>query len=184
MTRWQANTGTAEGFEATNPQSAVPATSTRESAVSPESSARTQKDEIPAGSPAAELERYRREKDYVERLYSQDHNVPVAFYGLVVDQDTNPLPNVIVDLAVIEEYVDPPPATDLRRKMTRLQKLTGTDGRFEVTGLKGASVEVHSLTKDGYEQEYPNTTYGGYGAQTTTFINPAVLRMWSTNLHE
>src|ERR1051325_11287007 len=68
--------------------------------------------------------------------------------------------------------------------MTRLQRKTGVDGRFEVIGLKGTSVEVYSLTKEGYEQEDPNMTYGGYGAQNTSFINPAGLRMWSTNIHE
>src|SRR5882724_11475758 len=143
--RRRANTSTSEVSQASNLQAPADV-SNRDGAASPESSVGTQKDETPAGIPEAEIERYRREKAAAERIYNQDHNVPVAFYGLVVDQDTNPLPNVIVDLAVIEEYVDPPPATDLRRKMTRLQRITGADGRFEVTGLRGTSVEVHSLT--------------------------------------
>src|SRR6516225_77840 len=76
-----ANTSTSQVFEATNSQAVIPAASTRESAVRPESQAQPQKDEMPAGIPEAELERIRREKAYIERLSKEDHNVPVAFYG-------------------------------------------------------------------------------------------------------
>jgi hypothetical protein len=118
------------------------------------------------------------------RRSNEAANVPVWLYGLVVDQDTNPLPNVTVNLAVVEEYADPPPATGLRRNVTRMQKKTGADGRFEVNGLKGKYVGVEALTKEGFEQEYPGQLCGTYGAQITSFQSPAVLTMWGTNLHE
>src|ERR1043166_2769750 len=80
-----ANTSTSEFSDETNLQVAVPAVSIRESAARLESLAQPQKDEMPAGIPEAELERIRREQAAIERLNNQDHNVPVAFYGLVVD---------------------------------------------------------------------------------------------------
>jgi hypothetical protein len=128
------------------------------------------------------------ERDYVAkrdetvRRSNEAGNPPVWFYGLVVDQDTNPLPNVSVEAAVIEEYVDPFPET--KTKTTRLQRQTGADGRFEINGLKGKYVAVYTLTKEGYEQEYPGQVCGMFGAVVTGFDKPQILRLWSTNLHE
>ncbi len=116
------------------------------------------------------------------RLSNEAGNPPVSFYGLVVDQDGNPLPAVSADLAIIEEYIDPFP--EVKTKRTRLQKQADADGRFEVSGGNGKYVAFYALTKQGYEQEYPEQACGMYGAQSGTPSEPIVFRMWSTNLHE
>ncbi len=118
------------------------------------------------------------------RLSNEAGNPAVAFYGKVVDQDSNALQNVIVDLQVIEEYVDPYP--QIKTKRTSLQRQTGTDGRFEVSGngLRGKYVEVYTLAKEGYEQEFPGRLCGTFGSQSTSFDNPGVLKIWDTNMHE
>jgi len=115
------------------------------------------------------------------RKATEAANIPVAFYGMVVDQDSNALQNVSVDLQVIEQRRDNPPTYNERR--TPLQRLTGADGRFEVvgTGLRGMYVLVFLLNKDGYDQEAPGANHG---AQGTSFDNPAVFMLWKTNLHE
>jgi|SRR5208337_446432 len=118
----------------------------------------------------------------VIRAMNEAQNVPVYFYGLVVDQDTNPVQNVTVYLDVIERYVDQTTATT--EKATRLQKQTGADGRFEVSGLSANYVRVQGFTKDGYEREIRQKQYGDYGAQSTSFDHPAVFNLWSTNHHE
>src|SRR5439155_9119548 len=59
------------------------------SKVAAESLARPKRDGVPPAIPEAELEKYRKEMSAAERFYNQDHNAPVAFYGLVVDQDAN-----------------------------------------------------------------------------------------------
>jgi len=116
------------------------------------------------------------------RVRNETQNVPVAFHGLVVDQDTNALANVTVDLEVTELHYGTFP--EVTGKTTPLQRQTGADGHFEVTGLKGHSVTIKRFTKEGYEPELFQKNYGEYGPQSTSFDNPVVLRMWSTNLHE
>ena len=118
------------------------------------------------------------EFEQLVRKSTEAANIPVAFYGMVVDQDSNPLQNVTVDLQVIEERVDSYPQHNQRR--TPLQKQTDTEGRFEVigSGLKGRFVLVFMLTKDGYDREAPGAMYG---TQSTSFENPAVLTLWRTN---
>jgi hypothetical protein len=116
------------------------------------------------------------------RFYDRSHNVPVTFYGQVVDQDNNALENVKVDLEVLEQYLEPVP--DGREELTRLHRESGADGRFEVNGLVGRSVTIKGLTKVGYEPEREQKHYGIYGVQSGRFTDPIVFRMWSTNLHQ
>ena len=124
------------------------------------------------------------EFELLVRKSTEAANLPVAFYGMVVDQDSNALQNVTVDLAVFEERVDSYP--EHNERIRDLKRLAGADGRFEVvgSGLKGRIIEVSMLTKEGYEQEFPGRFCGMFGTQSTSFDNPAVLRMWSTNLHD
>jgi hypothetical protein len=117
------------------------------------------------------------------RTYNESQNPPVAFYGLVVDQNSNALQTVRVDLEVQELY-RLPFLTGTTGTTTRLQSETGADGRFEVSGLKGHFVTVQALTKEGYEPELLRKNYGEYGAQSTSLEAPAVFKMWNTNMHQ
>jgi hypothetical protein len=117
------------------------------------------------------------------RKADESANIPVAFYGLVVDQDSNVLQNVSVDLAVMEEWSEPPPEGGT--KIFPLQRQTGTDGRFEVisNSLRGKYVVIKALRKAGYEQEMSGRAM--FGLPSISLDNPAVLTMWSTNIpHE
>jgi hypothetical protein len=98
-----------------------------------------------------------------------------------VDQDSNALSNVIVDLAVVKWYTQL--SLTATSMTSRFQRPTGADGRFEVTGVTGNFISVEALTKDGYEPELERN-YGSFGPQSTTFDSPAVLKLWSTNVHE
>jgi len=82
---------------------------------------------VEEGSPALKSDDYEK----AVQSYNQNANVPVAFYGRVVDQDSNALQNVTVDLEVAEDYIG------VTRSATNLQRHTGADGRFEVVGPKG-----------------------------------------------
>lgn len=125
------------------------------------------------------------ENEFAERAgrSTEALNLPVAFYGLVVDQDDNVLQDVDVDLQVAEAHFDVNAYPHEYHKMSSLQRRTGTDGRFELieNGLKGRDVTVISLTKEGYDRELPGV---GFGAQSTSFDHPVILRMWRTNIHE
>jgi len=108
-------------------------------------------------------------------------NVPVDFYGQVVDQDTNPVPGVKINVAIQQLYS--PSLTNLAVGGTvlRLEKETRADGRFDIHGEKGASVEMESVHKDGYELEPAQRTFGTTGG---SFDQPVIFKMWSTNIHE
>ena len=165
----------------------------RAQALAPKSTSRAGAGKPAAGAAPAEnrLPRAETQDDEKSRLfgpeatraYNETQNVPVAFYGLVVDQDSNTLQNVVVDLAVEELYRLPFLAGAIGTT-TRVQRETGADGRFEVSGLKGHFVTVRGLTRDGYEPEVIQRHYGEYGAQSTSPDKPAVFRLWSTSLHE
>jgi hypothetical protein len=118
----------------------------------------------------------------VPRDYIKYPDVPVTFYGLVVDQDTNGLQNVKVDVEVLQWDTNAPPDDDL--KTAHIERQTGVDGRFEVSGLNGHSVTIRAFRKDGYEPELWRRDYGEYRSQAGGAIEPIVFRMWSTNLHE
>lgn len=122
---------------------------------------------------------------YVQLVRKADEsaNIPVAFYGLVVDQDSNVLQNVSVNLEVIEEWSKLLPEGGT--KIVPLQRQTGTDGRFEVisNSLRGKYVLIKALRKAGYEQEMSGRAM--FGLPSISLDNPAVFRMWSTNIpHE
>jgi hypothetical protein len=125
------------------------------------------------------------EQQRTVRSFNETANTPVAFYAQVVDQDTNPLQNVQVGVMVSEEYMRPTFESRIG-PTTNLQRRTGPDGRFEVTGLKGHRVSITGLAKDGYEPELGiSELYGIYDAQSGSFTEPVVFRMWSTNIqHE
>ena len=120
------------------------------------------------------------EAETLVRSYNQTANVPVAFYGQVVDQDTSPLQDVQVSIAVSEESMMPSLLTTGSTAI--LQRRTGPDGRFEVSGLNGHRVTVTGLVKEGYEPELGlSDMYGTYAPQST---EPVLFRMWATNLHQ
>lgn len=109
-------------------------------------------------------------------------DVPIAFYGLVVDQDTNGLANVKVDVEITQWNIDTPAESAL--KIAYLARQTDADGRFEVSGLDGHTVIIKNFTKEGYEPERWRREYGVYDARAGSVGQPMVFRLWKTNLHE
>jgi hypothetical protein len=138
--------------------------------------------EARSNSVAKSQEQYLEERKQAMQHFNESQNVPVAFYGLIVDQDSNALQNVTVDLNVTEEYVDA--SYRVTGSTTNVQRQTGADGRFELTGPKARIVRIQRLAKEGYEPEMILRHYGEYGPQSTSYENPAVFRLWSTNVHE
>jgi hypothetical protein len=117
------------------------------------------------------------------RAFNESPDVDVAFHGLVIDQDSNALQNVNVDISVTQWDSHAPPGAEV--VTTKIESQTGPDGRFYVQGLKGHSTTVLAFTKDGYEPETGiRRNYGEYLPQVTSFLNPVVFKMWKTNLHE
>jgi hypothetical protein len=119
----------------------------------------------------------------VVQALNEGHNISVAFYGQVVDQNSNGVPNATVDLHVQEEHIQPFPEPPTGTNMF-LQRQTGADGRFEVSGLIGHSVIIDGYAKEGYEPDFIKNCYGEYAAQSGSFTEPILFRLWSTNFHQ
>jgi len=148
--------------------------------------AATESDPSPAGAEPVTVAT-NQDSEFIQavRRAGEAANVPVSFFGLVVDQDSNALQNVTVDLVVKEVWSKHLP--EHKNKTTSLQRQTDAEGRFEVSGLNGRYVAVSMLTKAGFEEEFPaqGQWLRTYGAQSGSVNEPTVLRMWSTNIpHE
>ena len=75
-------------------------------------------------------------------------NVPIDFFGLVLDQDGQPIPDVRVTLSIrtAQEV-----ATDVYSDIFEHPVLTtGAVGRFALRGARGALLSLKSLEKPGY----------------------------------
>jgi hypothetical protein len=117
----------------------------------------------------------------VVATFVEGKNVPVEFYGLVIDQDSNALAGVDVKVSVQQLTTPNPAAMELGTTEVPFERTTGPDGRFEISGLTGESLDLASIQKDGYEAE---PTKRGFGSSSGSFDNPVIFKMWSTNIHE
>ncbi len=111
-----------------------------------------------------------------------DANRPISFFGLVIDQDTNPIPGVKVTLQIRRtKEVGPVGIGDTFDYPTLT---TGADGRFTLTGANGAILAVKSLEKPGYEPSVKalRSSYWYWREPKDAFHpnagRPEVFRMW------
>jgi len=117
----------------------------------------------------------------IVRKYMESQNVPVEFYGQIVDQDGHPLSDVKVQAHVRHWNVVTPIAFGAEGRSIPITKETDTNGRFEINGETGDAVTMKSFQKDGYEAE---PTQLNYGSSAGNFQYPVIFKMWSTNVHE
>jgi hypothetical protein len=112
--------------------------------------------------------------------FIESKNVPVEFYGQVIDQDSNALAGVDVKV-IVQQLIMPNSAeVDIAATNIPIEQITGTDGRFEISGVEGASFDLESIQKAGYEVESPRRGYQPIGG---SFEQPVIFKMWNTNIH-
>jgi hypothetical protein len=110
-------------------------------------------------------------------------NVPIDFWGKVVDQNDQPLVGVVVKGSVrqwgfIGGQISSTP---------KYNSTSGAKGSFELHGLKGDVLTLESLEKDGYEAEAASLRSFGYNTSqniTVTSNQPIVFRMWRKGIKE
>lgn len=110
----------------------------------------------------------------------EGENVPINFWGQVVDQDDQPVPNVrIVMIARHPEYVVPESVTSTNLTM---EMLTDAGGRFEWTGGTGDLLSIESVVKDGYllSLKAPRN----FAPSSGNYENPVIIKMWKESSKE
>jgi len=123
----------------------------------------------------------------VVQQFNGSHNLPIDFYGQVIDQDSNPVPDVKINVSIYQMSISPstnsayPKDFGVSNNIARLEKETGADGRFEINGETGYNVNFDSIQKAGYEVE-PGAN--SFGSSSGSIENPVIFKMWSTNIHE
>jgi hypothetical protein len=114
----------------------------------------------------------------------KSRNVPIDFWGKVIDQDGTPLSNVSIESKI--RRWDFAAKINPDGTITKKETTTGSDGQFHIDGDSGDDLSL-KLQKDGYVLE-PNAKTGfGYGTAeqfTASQENPLIFRMWKTNIHE
>jgi len=137
---------------------------------------------VPAPTKAElDYQRFLRERPESAQAFKMQPDLPVAFYGLVVDQDSNGLQGVKVDVEVMQWYVDALP--DFPVRTARVEKQTDADGRFSVSAPIDEDMIIRRFSNDVYELEMIQREYGVFDAQAGSFDQPKIFRLWSTNLH-
>lgn len=117
------------------------------------------------------------------REIARKSNKPIQFFGLVLDQDDNPIPSVKVTLAIrTAKEVTPGVIDDLFEHPIMM---TGTDGRFALTDARGALLSVEAMEKSGYEvsEKSLNRAHYWYWRDPSQVFHPdadrpEIFRMW------
>ena len=121
-------------------------------------------------------------KNRLEELRAnlEERNVPISFYGKVVDQNSNEISDAQVILHVIQPRFD---ATKIvTDNVPRFERVTDSKGHFNLNDTTGNSLTIESITKDGYRLSSKTKTIYGYGDVAKPHHpdpqNPVIIRMW------
>lgn len=124
----------------------------------------------------------RQSKEEMLREVAQKSNKPIHFYGLVLDQDNTPIPDVTVTLS-IRTAKEPLPG-QIGDAFDYPVVTTDGQGRFAITDAKGALLSVKSLEKPGYDASTKkiNQAYWYWNDPRAVFHpdteKPEIFRMW------
>jgi hypothetical protein len=113
--------------------------------------------------------------------YIESRNAPISFFGKVVDQDGNPLPEARIQGQVIHVIVALPADGGGQDQIIPVETKTDANGSFQVRGMTGRGFGIASILKDGYEVE---NLRSGWTTSPGSIENPVIFKMWSTNIHE
>jgi hypothetical protein len=100
-------------------------------------------------APAQALDELRIAREEERKAIIRSFNVPISFFGQVVDQDGKPLEGV----KVVLNYRSPSvmPVTKPNEDHTYLTLTTDADGKFQVLDARGSNLWIESITKPGYQ---------------------------------
>ena len=118
-------------------------------------------------------------------------NVPIKFWGMVVDQDTNAVSGARVVMHVRHWGFDSnygPTFGAIRKEV-----VTDANGRFEWIGADGVDLHVESVTKEGYRLsnnnegrvvDYASSAPPGFGMPKPDATHPLIIQTWKLMPYE
>ena len=87
-------------------------------------------------------------KEQLQEIMSNG-NRPISFFGKIIDQDGNPIPDVKVTFTI--RYIKEVGPIGIGDTFKYPSVKTGADGRFALTDEKGSLLVIKSFEKAGYE---------------------------------
>jgi hypothetical protein len=115
----------------------------------------------------------------MEKYLVKKYNIPIEFYGKVVDQNDRPLSGVKVKAHVRHLIMATPTTRGTRFKDCELA--TDQNGLF-VFSEKGAGITIDAIEKEGYELSKKAKRSYSYKGTSEIFTpdsdNPVVFKMW------
>jgi hypothetical protein len=102
-------------------------------------------------------------------------NVPIGFYGKVVDQDGRPVVGASVSFDFTVSYM-----MENRAETTPMTLQTDQNGAFALTGVTGYCIDKLSIQREGYELSEKTTRGYVFGLRDykPNADNPVILKMW------
>ena len=131
---------------------------------------------IPSQTNSSTVKTDREKLPELFQKYNEGHNTPIEFYGQVIDQNSNPVPDVKIDVAISQTSMASPTNLAFIPKTSHLEKLTGADGRLEIRGETGDGMDIESIQKSGYEPS--SKTPRAIPLVRGTVENPVLFKMW------
>jgi len=137
-----------------------------------------------AVSPVLKTNIVRNDREKVEaiRQYMESQNIPIEFYGQVIDQNSNPVSGVIVKGVVLHiKVIVPAPWGDEDQNIPINEK-TDLEGRLEARDVSGRAFDIESIQKDGYRLSPKTQMDYAYSGVANPYHpdpqNPLIIRMW------
>ena len=105
------------------------------------------------------------------RQYIEQANVPLAFYGRFIDQNSNPVPSVKISGGIRHWSANPSVGSTIR-----YERISDTEGRFEISGETGDGFDIESIGIADYDLSPKQShTFGAVGG---SYNDPVIFRLW------
>lgn len=110
----------------------------------------------------------------------EGRNVRIDFWGEIIDQSGQPVPEVRVKMKVRRGNYSA--AAGVGATFDKRETLTDSEGRFELVGAEGDSLSFESISKDGYRLSARTKMGYGFGDMPAAIKAdarfPIVIQMW------
>jgi hypothetical protein len=106
-------------------------------------------------------------------------NVPITFYGKVIDQSNQPVVGAKVDGYVVTGYLKTP--REIGQKVDFISLVSDSEGKFALESTNGMSIQISSIDKEGFKLS-PKQVKTSYLYNPSVFHpdinNPVIFKMW------